>query len=235
MAEEAKDDEAEEGAGAARLRDERWAARSDEVCWAREGDVWWPGVVMDPAPIAGPAAARARREQGQRYAVYNFGGDSAEQFSFAAPQNLVGWAEGLRAGHGAPRGGKYGRLRPQAVAEAEAELSRQEGAEEGAGPLPMPAGGWPGAPDDDAEVDAATCEPRGAGAAALCATWSDPTFDPRESAAYYARVVENPSCRAYTRACLALQGAGRPAACDDPSIRRYAQERAWSSPIWVIP
>ena len=81
VAEEAKDDEAEEGAGAARLRDERWAARYDEVCWAREGDVWWPGVVMDPAAIAGAAAARARREQGQRYAVYNFGVDSAEQFS----------------------------------------------------------------------------------------------------------------------------------------------------------
>ena len=32
--------------------------------------------------------------------------------------------------------------------------------------------------------------------------------------AYYARVVENPSCRAYTRAC------------DAPSLRRYAQERA---------
>ena len=61
VAEEAKDDEAEEGAGAARLRDERWAARYDEVCWAREGDVWWPGVVMDPAAIAGAAAARAAR------------------------------------------------------------------------------------------------------------------------------------------------------------------------------
>ena len=63
------------------LAAERWAARYDEVCWAREGDVWWPGVVMDPAAIAGAAAARARREQGQRYAVYNFGVDSAEQFS----------------------------------------------------------------------------------------------------------------------------------------------------------
>ena len=87
------------------LAAERWAARYDEVCWAREGDVWWPGVVMDPAAIAGAAAARARREQGQRYAVYNFGVDDGERFSFAAPGNLVGWAEGLRAGHGAPRGG----------------------------------------------------------------------------------------------------------------------------------
>ena len=88
---------------------------------------------------------------------------------------------------------------------------------------------------NDADVDASTCEPRGAGAASLCATWSDPAFDPQESAAYYTRVVENPSCRAYTRACLALQGPDRPAACDDPSIRRYAQERAWSSPIWYTP
>jgi len=88
---------------------------------------------------------------------------------------------------------------------------------------------------NDAFVEAATCEPRGAGAAALCATWSDPEFDPNERAAYYARVVENPSCRSYTRACLNLEGAARPAACDDESIRRYAQERAWSSPIWYTP
>jgi hypothetical protein len=85
---------------------------------------------------------------------------------------------------------------------------------------------------NDAHVDPATCEPRGAGAASLCATWSDPDFDPGERAAYYARVVENPSCRAYTRACLQLEGDARIPACDDDSIARYAQERAWSSPIW---
>jgi hypothetical protein len=88
---------------------------------------------------------------------------------------------------------------------------------------------------NDAAVDAATCEPRGAGAASLCARWTDPDFDPKERAAYYVRTVENPSCRSYTRACLNLQGAARPAACDDESIRRFAQERAWSSPIWYTP
>ncbi|MCP4904003.1 MAG: DUF3604 domain-containing protein [bacterium] len=87
----------------------------------------------------------------------------------------------------------------------------------------------------DAYVEAATCEPRGSGAASLCAIWSDPDFDPAERAAYYARIIENPSCRSYTRACLNLEGADRPAACDDESIRRYAQERAWSSPIWYAP
>jgi len=85
---------------------------------------------------------------------------------------------------------------------------------------------------NDARVDPDTCEPRGAGAASLCAAWSDPDFDPGQRAAYYARVVENPSCRAYTRACLNLEGDARIAACDDESIPRFAQERAWSSPIW---
>jgi hypothetical protein len=88
---------------------------------------------------------------------------------------------------------------------------------------------------NDAGVDEATCEPRGAGAASLCATWKDPDFDPLERAAYYARVVENPSCRAYTRACANLSGEKRPPSCDDPTMRRYAQERAWSSPIWFSP
>lgn len=89
--------------------------------------------------------------------------------------------------------------------------------------------------ENDASVDPHTCTPRGAGAAALCGTWTDPDFEPSERAAYYARVVENPSCRAYTRACLNLTGDARPAACEDASIRRYAQERAWSSPIWYQP
>jgi hypothetical protein len=88
---------------------------------------------------------------------------------------------------------------------------------------------------NDAWVEAATCEPRGAGAASLCAQWSDPDFNPNERAAYYARVIENPSCRAYTRVCLNLTGDERPAACEDESIRRFAQERAWSSPIWYGP
>ncbi len=89
--------------------------------------------------------------------------------------------------------------------------------------------------ENDASVDLATCQPKGGGSASLCASWSDPDFDPEKHAAYYARVIENPSCRAYTRACLALTGEDRPTACDDATIPRIAQERAWSSPIWYVP
>lgn len=89
--------------------------------------------------------------------------------------------------------------------------------------------------DNDARVEATTCEPVGAGAASLCAGWTDPNFDPNTPAAYYARVIENPSCRAAARACGRLEANDRPEACDDPKLTRIAQERAWSSPIWFTP
>jgi len=52
---------------------------------------------------------------------------------------------------------------------------------------------------------------------------------------YYARVLENPSCRWNTYTCNALPLAQRPAACSDPTVPRTVQERAWSSPIYYAP
>lgn len=47
----------------------------------------------------------------------------------------------------------------------------------------------------ESAVDLRTCQPSGVGRASICAVWQDPNFDPTEHAAYYARVIEEPSCR----------------------------------------
>ncbi|MDJ0849833.1 MAG: DUF3604 domain-containing protein [Myxococcota bacterium] len=88
---------------------------------------------------------------------------------------------------------------------------------------------------NDASVDPATCEPRGAGADFLCGVWRDPDFDASRRAVYYARVVENPSCRYSAWQCLGLPEGDRPSGCDAPLMQTVQQERAWTSPIWYTP
>jgi hypothetical protein len=93
----------------------------------------------------------------------------------------------------------------------------------------------------------------------LCAVWTDGNFDPAEDAYYYARVLEQPTCRWNTHRCVAqgvdcslLQptdgtfsvgsgNAGYEGCCDiTDSLGSFAgtkrfdvvRERAWTSPIW---
>jgi len=95
----------------------------------------------------------------------------------------------------------------------------------------------------DASVDPATCEQRGSGAKQLCAVWQDPDFNPKAGAFYYARVLENPSCRWSQRLCTAAKvNCAAPetvppqyAGCCAPDHRPVIQERAWTSPIWFTP
>jgi hypothetical protein len=89
-----------------------------------------------------------------------------------------------------------------------------------------------GDPDNGARVDLETCETRGSGFDQLCTVWRDPDFDPGLSAVYYARVLENPSCRWSTFQCNQLDPAERPTTCSDPDLPKTIQERAWTSPIW---
>jgi hypothetical protein len=100
-----------------------------------------------------------------------------------------------------------------------------------------------GDPENGAAVDTATCAPSGTGFDSLCAVWSDPEFNAVERAFYYARVLENPTCRWSTYLCHA-QGidCSDPDAvpegyseCCNPEVAKTIQERAWSSPIWYRP
>ena len=116
--------------------------------------------------------------------------------------------------------------------------------------------------DNGAWVDEASCRPEGPGADSLCTVWQDPEFDPARPTFYYARVLENPTCRWSTLQCKAAgvdpfaadcstqaeaateaahargaQGDVFGKCChgeaDEPFVSPVIQERAWTSPIWV--
>ena len=63
-----------------------------------------------------------------------------------------------------------------------------------------------GSADNGASVDTDTCRTSGQGAASLCAVWNDPDFDADRPATYYARVLENPTCRWNQTFCAATYG-----------------------------
>ncbi len=92
-----------------------------------------------------------------------------------------------------------------------------------------------GESESEASVNTDTCERSGAGHSSLCAVWRDAAFDPSLSAVYYARVLENPSCRWTSYDCNSLPKGQRPQACADPTLPKTIRERAWTSPIWYAP
>ena len=85
-------------------------------------------------------------------------------------------------------------------------------------------------PDNGATVNLGDCSlTADTGDAELRTLWTDPDFDASERAFYYARVLENPTCRWSTWDALR---AGTP---PRPDLAATLQERAWSSPIQYKP
>lgn len=92
-----------------------------------------------------------------------------------------------------------------------------------------------GDPYNWADVDLETCQTLGQGFNTLCTVWADTEFHPAQPSFYYARVMENPSCRWSTYECIRLDEEERPGSCGDTDPPRTIQERAWTSPIWYKP
>jgi hypothetical protein len=67
------------------------------------------------------------------------------------------------------------------------------------------------------------------GASELVTVWQDPEFDPKQSAVYYARVIEIPTPRwtAYEAKRYSLK--------TEKEVPMTTQERAYTSPIWYTP
>ena len=87
----------------------------------------------------------------------------------------------------------------------------------------------------ESRVDAMTCEASGGGARELCGVFRDPDFDPEKKAVYYARVLEDPTCRYSAQECARLAPEDRPSGCAHRVTEAIQQERAWTSPIWYTP
>jgi len=84
-------------------------------------------------------------------------------------------------------------------------------------------------PDNGAKVDISDCSiNEETGAAQLSALWRDPDFKADERAFYYARAIENPTCRWST------WDANRAGVAPRPDLPATIQERAWSSPIHYV-
>lgn len=84
--------------------------------------------------------------------------------------------------------------------------------------------------DNGATVNLADCSvDQSLGAPELKTIWRDPEFNRAERALYYVRVLENPTCRWST------WDAVRAGVEPREDLKKTIQERAWTSPIWLMP
>ena len=84
-------------------------------------------------------------------------------------------------------------------------------------------------PDNGASVDISDCSLSGDGAAQLRTLWHDPEFNADQRAFYYARALENSTCRWSTWDAI------REGVAPRSDMATTIQDRAWTSPIQFVP
>lgn len=85
-------------------------------------------------------------------------------------------------------------------------------------------------PDNGASVNLETCDTNNeTGKSELKTYWTDPDYVAGQKTAYYVRLLENPKCR------WSSWDAVRNGTPPNPDMPATIQDRAWSSPIWVVP
>ena len=84
---------------------------------------------------------------------------------------------------------------------------------------------------DEPTVDLSNCKVnKNLGKESMCKVWEDPHFDPTQHAFYYARVLEVESCR-----WNQWEAIRNPEISPPSEAPKTIKERAWTSPIWVLP
>ncbi len=216
------------------------------------------GVWAEENSRAAIFAALQRKEtwgtSGPRIVVRFFGGDFEPGICDDPSLATLGYARGVpmgsnlaaRPGGGAPSFVVAAQRDPGTAAEPSAALALVQvikGWVAADGTLQTKVFDVAGGDADLAGPDLSTCAPPAGGFDRLCGVVSDDSFDASTPTFWYARVLERPTCRWSTRACLdAGIDCARPetvtegfSACCEDKVEATIRERAWTSPIWWQP
>ena len=212
----------------------KWSAAGYAAVWAEEN--------TRESIFSGMRQKETYATSGPRIRLRFFGGDMTADMLDAPDMVAQGYSAGVPMGGNLntetaptfmawaardPRGAPLDRL--QIVKAWHTEDGAQEAVydmacSDGAAPDPSTSR----CPDNGASVDLTTCSPSTSqGDPELKAVWTDPDYTQGESASYYVRVLENPTCRWSTWDALKA-GVER-----HPDLPATLKERAWSSPIWT--
>ena len=212
----------------------KWSAAGYAAVWAEEN--------TRESIFNGMRQKETYATSGPRLRLRFFGGDMTEDMLNAADMAAQGYSAGVPMGGNLstdvaptfmawaardPRGAQLDRL--QIIK----SWNTADGPKEAVYDMACSDGANPDAtthrcPNNGASVDLADCSPStGQGDPELKAIWTDPDYTAGEAAAYYVRVLENPTCRWSTWDAL------KAGTEFHPDLPTTIKERAWSSPIWT--